>query len=129
MSMEQTEKEAREYLARIRRTISESNALISQAELRMAETDRLLESQGLTRAQVEAMSFSDEQLEKVNAELARRGLPQLDKIEPAEQKTVQDPRTTISSRNTPPERDVEDVDGDLENRRRKFNSMMGSFRL
>ena len=37
------------YLARIRKTIADSNAMVSQVELRIAETDRLLAEQGLTR--------------------------------------------------------------------------------
>ena len=64
-----------EYLARIRKTIAESEALVSQTELRMRETDRLLESQGLTREQVLAMRFTREQKLAVNEELKRRGLP------------------------------------------------------
>ena len=49
-----------EYLARIRKTIAESEALVAQTELRMRETDRLLESQGLTREQVLSLRFSKE---------------------------------------------------------------------
>ena len=46
------QKEVEEYLAKIRQTITQSENLIAEAELRMAETDRFLESQGLTREQV-----------------------------------------------------------------------------
>ncbi len=67
------------YLARIRRTIAESSRLVEQADLRIRETDRLLESQGLTREQVMGMRFTDAQLEAVNSELARRGLEPLEK--------------------------------------------------
>ncbi len=67
-----------EYLARIRKTIAESEALVEQAELRMHETDRLLESQGLTREQVMALRFTKEQKLAVNEELKRRGLPPLE---------------------------------------------------
>ena len=62
------------YLAMIRKTIAESERLVSQAELRIAETDRMLEQQGLTREQVLGMQFSDAQLAAANAELERRGL-------------------------------------------------------
>ena len=62
------------YLARIRKTIAESNRLVEQVGLRMRETDRMLEQQGLTRGQVMAMHFSDAQIEAANAELTRRGL-------------------------------------------------------
>jgi len=62
------------YLAMIRKTIADSESLVSQAELRIAETDRMLEQQGLTREQVLQMRFSDAQLAAANAELARQGL-------------------------------------------------------
>ena len=62
------------YLAMNRKTIAESERLDSQAELRIAETDRMLEQQGLTREQVLGMQFSDAQLAAANAELERRGL-------------------------------------------------------
>ncbi len=62
------------YLAMIRKTIADSERLVSQAELRIAETDRMLEQQGLTREQVLGMQFSDAQLAAANAELERRGL-------------------------------------------------------
>jgi sugar/nucleoside kinase (ribokinase family) len=66
--------ETKAYLAKIQRTISASKELMSQVELRRAETDRMLAAQGLTREQVEAMRFTPEQLKAANAELARRGL-------------------------------------------------------
>lgn len=132
------QKEAQAYLARIRRTISESEALIAQAELRMAETDRFLESQGLTRAQVEAMNFTEDQLKAVNAELVMRGLPPLEEIAPsydaasndnASSDNASDEQLTGAGRNATPDPEAGDVDGDLENRRRKFSAMMGNFRL
>ena len=69
------------YLARIRRTIAESSRLVEQADLRIRETDRLLESQGLTREQVMGMRFTGAQLEAVNRELARQGLEPLEEEE------------------------------------------------
>ena len=65
------------YLAMIRKTIADSERLVSQAELRIAETDRMLEQQGLTREQVLGMQFSDAQLAAANAELERRGLARM----------------------------------------------------
>ena len=47
------------YLAKIRKTIADSRALVAKAELRFAETDRFLESQGLTREQVQAMHIAE----------------------------------------------------------------------
>ena len=72
-------KDIDEYLARIRKTIEESDRLVSQTALRLAETDRMLEKQGLTREQVMAMRFSEAQIEAANEELKRRGLDPLGK--------------------------------------------------
>lgn len=70
--------EIQEYLAKIRKTVAESEAMAQQVELRIQETDRLLASQGLTREQVLGFQFTDEQRELVNRELERRGLGRLD---------------------------------------------------
>ena len=76
---EGNDRETEAYLARIRRTIEESNRLVDQVDLRIRETDRLLEQQGLTREQVMAMHFSDAQIEAANEELKRRGLDPIEK--------------------------------------------------
>jgi len=76
--MNDEQKDMERYLARIRRTIEESKNLVAQAELRIAETDRMLEKQGLTREQVMAMRFSQTQIDAVNEELRRRGLDPLE---------------------------------------------------
>ena len=73
------EKDIQSYLARIRKTIADSKSLVSQAQLRMAETDRMLEKQGLTREQVMSMHFTEAQLEAVDAELKRHGLDPLER--------------------------------------------------
>ena len=70
---QRSQAEVESYLAMIRKTIADSERLVSQAELRIAETDRLLAQQGLTREQVLAMDVSSSQIE-----LRRRGLPELD---------------------------------------------------
>lgn len=106
------------YLARVRRTISESSALVEQAELRIAETDRLLASQGLTREQVLRLNFTPEQIDAVNAELGRQGLPPLDNdlpsaIPPSE------PAVPAPS---------EEGD-DIARRRMKFGMMMKPFQI
>ena len=80
--IERQKAEIRDCLARARKTVEESNALVEQAGLRIQETDRLLASRGLTREQVLNMQFTDEQRELVNAELRRRGLQPLDFSEP-----------------------------------------------
>ena len=77
--MDEAQKDMERYLARIRKTIEDSKNLVSQAELRIAETDRMLEKQGLTREQVMAMRFSQSQIDAVNEELKRRGIDPLEK--------------------------------------------------
>lgn len=129
--MTDLQKETEKTLARIRKTIRDSKHLMEEAQLRMAETDRLLEEQGLTREKVKAMQFSPEQIAKVNAELERRGLPKI------EQDTVpqaaQDP-VPLSEAIPPRTRSAEvpescDVDADAVNRSRKMNVMMQRFKL
>ena len=121
MAEGKSEQELEEYLARIRRTISESQALVAQAELRMAETDRMLKSQGLTREQVMAMHFSDEQVKMVNAELARHGLDPV----PEEIATG---RQAIVESYAPPAIDSS-PDEEMANRRSKFGMMMKPFQI
>ena len=121
--MEDRDTEA--YLARIRKTVAESNGLLSQLELRMAETDRMLERQGLTREQVMALRFTDAQLEAVNAELKRRGMTPLEKWEAGEQ--PQDNQAAEPSRH--PAAGPSVPDAELDNRQRKFGMMMKPFHI
>jgi len=119
------DRDLKAYLARIRKTIADSRHLVSQAELRIAETDRMLERQGLTREQVMAMRFSDAQMDAVNAELKRRGLDPLekwterDRPEPEVERQEQDVNI----------RDGAVSDAELVNRQRKFGMMMKPFQL
>ena len=115
------------YLARIRKTIAESEALVAQTELRMRETDRLLESQGLTREQVMAMTFSDAQLEAVNAELERRGLDPLEKWT-MNDRAAADEEPSIKA-NASYAVEPAASDAELENRQRKFGMMMKPFQI
>ena len=108
------------YLAKIRKTIADSRALVSQAELRVAETDRLLESQGLTREQLLAMRFTDSQREAVNQELVRRGMEPLE-FNDDEPAAPEEPPSAM--------RRPEEADDELENRRMKFSMMMKPFRI
>jgi len=122
------EKDMEAYLARIRKTIADSKALVSQAQLRIAETDRMLERQGLTREQVMAMKFSDAQMEAVNAELKRRGLDPLEKwsMDDMEMRR-EEPQGRVDD---PGERrDAGGFDAELENRQRKFGMMMKPFQI
>ncbi len=125
--MKDPDQELDEYLARIRKTIADSEALIQQTELRMQETDRLLESQGLTREQVLAMRFTKEQKLAVNEELKRRGLPPLDDTgdDPVPDPDAPAPVGIPAAPNVP----VAHSQGDLENRQRKFGMMMKPFSI
>lgn len=119
------QEETEAYLKKIRKTIKDSQALMEQAELRIAETDRLLEQQGLTREQVRNLTFTDEQKALVNAELERRGMATLaftepECVHPIEHLEVRTPGRMIAP---------EELEGDAENRRRKFSAMMGTIRL
>ena len=121
-----SEEDTRAYLARIRKTIAESESMVSQAELRIAETDRLLASQGLTREQVMQMRFSEAQMEAVNAELRRRGMDPLERWNDGAAGRVEDqlPHGEVASQ-------PEDASTDLElaERQRKFGMMMKPFHI
>ena len=125
--MNPPDKDLDDYLARIRKTIAESEALVAQTELRMRETDRLLESQGLTREQVMAFRFTSEQKLAVNEELKRRGLPPLDDAgdDPLPDPDAPAPVGIPAASNFA----AHDSQGDLENRQRKFGMMMKPFSL
>ena len=116
--------EMKEYLAKIRRTIADSREMISQANLRIAETDRLLESQGLTREQVLKFNPSREQRLLVNEELKRRGLPPIEDDEEA----LSFEAATASLREQ--ENSASSAQNDeLSERRRKFDAFMRDYRL
>ena len=115
------------YLAGIRKTISDSEALVSQAELRIQETDRMLAQQGLTREQVLAMQFSEEQVRAANEELKRRGMAPLDSETVAmltQPPSV--PAAPPAPHFTAPSTASSD---DLAYRQRKFGMMMKPFQI
>jgi len=124
--MTKDESDVEAYLARIRKTIADGERIISQAELRIAETDRMLEKQGLTREQVLAMRFSDAQMEAANEELKRRGLDPLEKWEAGgyeRQETAEAPRAShLAAEDYAP-------DAELAERQRKFGMMMKPFQI
>ena len=117
-------RETQAYLARIRKTVAESNRLVEQVGLRMRETDRMLESQGLTREQVMAMHFSEAQIEAANAELERRGLDPLEQWE-RDGLTAQEEFAV----GRPPSAAEPPVDNELAERQRKFGLMMKPFQI
>ncbi len=116
------QKEVEEYLASIRQTIAKSENLIAEAQLRIAETDRFLEAQGLTREQVLSLKLSGEQRRLVDEELKRRGLPGL---EDDEARGIP-PQSVYDAT---PSWGAADTQGDLDNRRRKFGALMQQFRM
>ena len=117
---EQLRRDTDAYLARIRKTIADSERLVEAAKLRMAETDRLLEKQGLTRAQVMAFRFTGEQREAVNRELAKMGL------EPLEEAGAAPPHPEMPAAPLPPP----PAGGDeLAERQKKFGMMMKPFQI
>lgn len=126
--------ETEAYLAKIRKTVRASRSLVETAKLRLAETDRLLESQGLTREQLEKMTITPEQQRAADAELKRRGFDLADlpaePVKPAREvsvgfeESVRPAASTASANFT-----AGDGDGSVENRKRKFNVMMQRFRM
>ena len=120
---EQTRKDTDAYLARIRKTIADSERLVEAAKLRMAETDRMLEKQGLTREQVMAFHFTGAQREAVNRELERLGMAPLED-EPEEPGPAAAPSDPYSA---PPPSAATDTE--LAARQRKFGMMMKPFQI
>ena len=101
-----------ECLKKVRKAISESEALVEQAERRMAETDELLARVGVTREELRRMRPTPEQIQIVNEELARRGIEPLEPVE----------------ENAPVEEIAAGEEG-LEHRKRQFGAMMNGVRL
>ena len=119
--MADTDQNTQAYLARIRRTIEESERMVEAVRLRMAETDRMLEKQGLTREQVLNFSFSPEQREAVNRELARNGMEPLEEGEDGSLEVPKFEGLEVSE-TLPP-------GGELAERQRKFGMMMKPFQI
>lgn len=99
--------EVEAYIKKIREVISESEALVEQAERRIAETDEILGRIGVSREELRRMRPTPEQLHLVNEELVRRGFEPLEPVEEV----------------TPEEETVAGEEG-LEHRQRQFSSMM-----
>ena len=126
--MDEQLKDVKAYLAHIRNTIAKSESLVAQAELRMAETDRMLERQGLTREQVLAMRFSDAQIEAANAELKRRGLDPMERWGGRAAKD-EGPAAGGEGLAAGDVRGAPVDDEELVNRQRKFGMMMKPFQI
>lgn len=121
------EKDVKEYLARIRKTIAESEAMVSKVHLRMAETDRMLEQQGLTREQVMNMRFTAAQREAANRELERRGFQPFEDWE----EEMEAQREAYGAAKEAPPRDISAAaSGDeFAERQKKFSMMMKPFQI
>ena len=131
--MSHSQEDIQRFLAHIRKTIADSENLVSQAELRIAETDRMLERQGLTREQVLNLRFSESQMEAANAELKRRGMDPLEKWSgmedsPADAIRPASDYANAASASTPSD-NASTPDSDLENRQKKFGMMMKPFQI
>ncbi len=115
------------YLAKIRKTIAESQAAVDAAQLRIQETDRLLESQGLTREQVMKFQVTREHRAAVNEELRRRGLPPIEEDDSAFDFNAATAELRQAA-DEPSEAPIaaEDFAAD---RRRRFGNLMHEFRL
>ena len=103
--------EIEDCLAKVQKAISESEAMVEQAERRIAETDELLERVGVTREELRRMRPTPEQMQLVNEELARRGIEPLEPVE----------------ENVPDEQIAPGEEG-VEHRKRQFGAMMNGVR-
>lgn len=115
-----------QYLAKIRKTVSESEAVVEQVERRVAQTDELLSQYGITREQLRQINPTPEQVEEVNEELRRRGLDPIDYTLPSADEYPELGRAAEPNFESPEFASGED---ELENRKRKFNTMMQNWRL
>ena len=120
--------EIQAYLAKIRKTVAESEAMAQQIDLRLQETDRLLASQGLTREQVMGFQFTDEQRELVNEELVRRGLGRLDFAAHEGFDDLTDRMRDVASARAVAEEAVRG-DDEVSDRAGKFRMMMQQYRV
>lgn len=121
---EQAKQDTDAYLARIRKTIADSERLVEAAKLRIAETDRLLAKQGLTREQVMGFRFTGEQREAVNRELVRLGMDPLEEVE-----EVFAPAAPAYTDSPPPPPPRTAGNDELAERQRKFGMMMKPFQI
>jgi len=125
---EKQKREIDELMARTRKTIAESTALVDQAHLRIAETDRMLAAHGLTREQVLSLNFTREQKLAANEELKRMGLPPFEDDDAAFDFNAATARLRDDNLSDPPE--PEPVrDDTLAERQRKFGNFMQTYRI
>lgn len=120
---ENRKREIEETLARARKTVAESRALVDQVNLRIQETDRFLAKQGLTREQLGHFQFTKDQRILANEQLKRMGLP------PIEEDDLDFDSATAAIR-AEAETESWASGGDVvDERRRKFGDFMQGMRL
>lgn len=123
------QEEVREYLAKIRKTVADSEAIIEQAELRIVETDRFLASQGLTREQVLNFKFTKEQRLAANEQLRRLGLPPVEEDEAAFDFNAATAEIRADQQAVGVAGATTGNTDELAERRRKFGNFMQEYRL
>lgn len=120
---EQRKREIEETLARARKTVAESKALVEQVGLRIQETDRLLAQQGLTREQIAKFRFTKDQRILANEQLKRMGLPPIEEEDFDFDSATAEIRAMSAGQ-------AETSGGDVvDERRRKFGDFMQGVRL
>lgn len=127
--MADVDKDTKAYLARIRKTVEEGRNLVDQAKLRIAETDRLLESQGLTREQVMAMRFTEAQIDAANEELKRRGMDPLEKWWMDSAQDDSQSAEDLAAERRLPSVESNDTPDEVAYRQSKFGMMMKPFHI
>jgi len=122
MNREETEA----YLAKIRKTIAESQRMVESVDLQLQETDRFLASQGVTREEFLQYKVSREDLLRVNEELRRQGLPPLEDDETAFDFNAATERLRGAADATAERGATGD---ELAERQKKFGTFMQEYRL
>ena len=120
---ERRKREIEETLARARKTVAESRALMEQVDLRIKETDRFLEKQGLTREQLSHFQFTKEQRILANEQLKRMGLPPIEEEDFSFDSATEEIRAMSEDAGASSGADA------VEERRRKFGDFMMGMRL
>ena len=120
---ERRKREIEETLARARKTVAESRALMEQVDLRIKETDRFLEKQGLTREQLSHFQFTKEQRILANEQLKRMGLPPIEEEDLSFDSATEEIRAMSEDAGASFGADA------VEERRRKFGDFMQGVRL
>jgi len=133
---EKTPDEVQEYLAKIKRTVAESEAMIEAVQLRIAETDRLLAANGLSReALAQWRPPAGQQRLAINEVLRKNGLPPLEEDEcaadfdAATEQLRAERREGAASRQDAAGDGASGTDDATAERQRKFRNFMRDYRI